>query len=68
MSKDADPTRWKCSAAILDGHDAARFNKKLVREDKVALSVDIELRQHDARGPGMPAFSARGSPAEGNRR
>ena len=36
--------------AILDGHDAARFNKTLVREDKVALSVGIDY-DSIARGP-----------------
>jgi len=49
-------------AAILDGHDAARFNKKLVREDKVALSVGIDY-DATARGPGM--IYLHGSPSEG---
>ena len=49
-------------AAVLDGHSAARFNKKLVREDKVALSVGIGY-DGTARGPGMIYVS--GTPAEG---
>jgi zinc protease len=49
-------------AAILDGHDAARFNKKLVREDKVALSAGIDY-DNTARGPGM--LYLHGSPSEG---
>ena len=39
VEQDSDPYALEMLAAILDGHDAARFNKKLVREDKVALSV-----------------------------
>jgi zinc protease len=49
-------------AAILDGHDAARFNKKLVREDKVALSVGID---YDATGRGPGMIYLHGSPSEG---
>jgi zinc protease len=49
-------------SAVLDGHDAARFNKHLVREQKVALSVGIDY-DATARGPGMIYLS--GSPAEG---
>jgi zinc protease len=62
VDKDSDPYALEMLSAVLDGHDAARFNKKLVREDKVALSVNVE---YDAmsRGPGMFYFS--GSPAEG---
>ena len=37
---------------MLDGHDAARFNKRLVREDKGALSVGIDY-DPTARGPGQ---------------
>ncbi|RIX48847.1 MAG: insulinase family protein [Rhodocyclales bacterium GT-UBC] len=60
--KDSEPYALEMLSAILDGHDAARFNKKLVREDKVALSVGIEY-DPTARGPGMFYFS--GSPSEG---
>ncbi len=60
--KDSDPYALDMLAAILDGHDAARFNKKLVREDKVALSVGIGY-DSTARGPGM--IYMHGSPSEG---
>jgi len=60
--KDSDPYALTMLAAILDGHDAARFNKKLVREDKVALSVGIDY-DSTARGPGM--IYLHGSPSEG---
>jgi zinc protease len=60
--KDSEPYALEMLSAILDGHDAARFNKKLVREDKIAQSINIEY-DSTARGPGMFYFS--GSPAEG---
>ncbi|WP_306604739.1 pitrilysin family protein [Azonexus sp.] len=59
---DQDPYALQILAAILDGHDAARFNKKLVREDKVALSAGIDY-DNTARGPGM--LFLYGSPSEG---
>jgi zinc protease len=62
IEKDSDPYALQMLAAILDGHDAARFNKKLVREDKVALSVNIDY-DDTARGPGMIYLS--GTPSEG---
>ena len=62
VDKDKDPYALEMLSAILDGHDAARFNKKLVREDKVALSVDIGY-DGTSRGPGMIHIS--GTPAEG---
>ena len=62
VDKDSDPYALQMLAAILDGHDAARFNKKLVREDKVALSVNIDY-DATARGPGMIYLS--GTPSEG---
>ncbi len=62
IDKDSDPYALQMLATILDGHDAARFNKKLVREDKVALSVNIDY-DATARGPGMIYLS--GTPSEG---
>ncbi|KAB2928774.1 MAG: insulinase family protein [Dechloromonas sp.] len=62
IEKDSDPYALQMLAAILDGHDAARFNKKLVREDKVALSAGIDY-DNTARGPGM--LYLHGSPAPG---
>jgi len=62
VEKDSDPYALEMLTAVLDGHDAARFNKKLVREDKVALSVSIDY-DATARGPGMIYMS--GTPSEG---
>ena len=62
VDKDSEPYALEMLAAVLDGHDAARFNKKLVREDKVALSAGISY-DSSARGPGMIYLS--GTPAEG---
>ena len=60
--RDSEPYALEMLSAILDGHDAARFNKKLVREDQVALSVGIDY-DPTARGPGM--LYLHGSPSEG---
>ena len=62
IDKDSDPYALEMLASILDGHDAARFNKKLVREDKVALSAGIDY-DNTARGPGM--LYLHGTPSEG---
>ena len=62
IEQDSDPYALEMLAAILDGHDAARFNKKLVRDDKVALSAGIDY-DGTARGPGM--LYLHGTPAEG---
>jgi len=62
IEKDSDPYALQMLAAILDGHDAARFNKKLVREDKVALAAGIDY-DSTARGPGM--LYLHGSPSAG---
>jgi zinc protease len=62
IDKDVDPYALEMLASILDGHDAARFNKKLVREDKVALSAGIDY-DATARGPGM--LYLHGTPSEG---
>jgi zinc protease len=62
VERDRDPYALEMLGAVLDGHDAARFNKKLVREDKVALSVDYGY-DGTARGPGMVIIS--GTPSEG---
>jgi len=62
VEKDSDPYALEMLSAILDGHDAARFSKKLVREDKIALSAGIEY-DSTARGPGM--LYLHGTPSEG---
>ncbi len=59
---DRDPYALEILTAILNGHDAARFNKKLVREDKVALSAGVGY-DSTARGPGL--IFLYGTPSEG---
>jgi len=61
--RDSDPYALEMLGAVLDGHAAARFGKKLVREDKVAVSAGVEY-DSTARGPGM--FYLHGSPSEGH--
>jgi zinc protease len=62
VDKDSDPYALTMLAAVLDGHEAARLTRKLVREDKVALSVGIDY-DSTARGPGM--IYLYGSPSAG---
>lgn len=62
VDKDSEPYALEMLTSILDGHDAARFNKKLVREDKVALSVGIG---YDATGRGPGMIHLAGTPSEG---
>ncbi len=62
VAGDSDPYALEMLGAVLDGHAAARFGKKLVREDKVAVSAGVDY-DATARGPGM--FYLHGSPSEG---
>lgn len=62
VDQDRAPYALEMLATVLDGHDAARFKKKLVREEKVALNIEIDYDAM-ARGPGMLYFS--GTPAAG---
>lgn len=62
VAKDSDPYALEMLGAVLDGHAAARFGKKLVREDKVAVAAGVEY-DSSARGPGM--FYLHASPSEG---
>lgn len=57
-----DPFALSMLAAILDGHDAARLTRNLVREQQVAISVGADY-SNLSRGPAM--FYLYGSPAEG---
>lgn len=62
VAKDSDPFALEMLAAVLDGHDAARLGKRLVREEKIAVAAGVEY-DSTARGPGM--FYLQGSPSEG---
>ena len=63
--KDIDPYALDMLAAILDGHEAARFSKNLVREQRLAVSAGAGY-DTTARGPGL--FYVQGSPSEGRTR
>ena len=65
VDQDSDPYALEMLAAILDGHDAARFSKNLVRERRLAVSADASY-DSTARGPGL--FYVAGSPSEGRTR
>ena len=60
---DIDPYALEMLAQILDGHEAARLPTALVREQQIAVSVDVS---YDAmnRGPGM--FLLQASPRPGH--
>ncbi|MBS1191053.1 MAG: insulinase family protein [Rhodocyclaceae bacterium] len=62
VAKDIDPFALEMLAAVLDGHEAARFGKRLVREQKIAVSAGVDY-DSTALGPGM--FVLHGSPSEG---
>lgn len=65
VENDVDPYALEMLAAILDGHDAARFTKRLIREQRLAVSAGAS---YDAmsRGPGL--FYLDGAPSEGRTR
>lgn len=59
---DRDPYALDVLAAVLDGHDAARFPRDLVREQKVAQSAGT---QYDNTVRGESLFIIAGQPGEG---
>ena len=62
IQKDTDPFALEMLSAILDGHDAARFSKNLVRNQQIAVSAGAGY-DSASRGPGL--FYLQGIPAEG---
>jgi len=65
IKNDVDPYALEMLAAILDGHDAARFSKHLIREQRLAVSAGAGY-DATARGPGL--FYLQGSPSKGRTR
>jgi zinc protease len=65
VEKDVDPYALEMLAAVLDGHEAARFSKNLIREQRLATSAGVGY-DSTARGPGL--FYLLGSPSEGKTR
>ena len=60
--KDTTPYALEILAGILDGNEAARLNKTLVREQKIAREVGVSY-DNNARGPGL--FVIEATPSEG---
>jgi len=60
--KDTVPWALQVLAGILNGNDSARLTKHLVKEQRLAVSVDASY-DGLSRGPGM--FYLDGTPAEG---
>ena len=65
VEKDDDPYALEMLSAILDGHDAARFSRHLVREQRLAVAAGSGYDSM-SRGPGL--FYLQGSPSEGKTR
>jgi zinc protease len=62
LDKDRDPYALEVLAALLDGNDAARFPKRLVRGEKIAQSTGAG---YDATLRGETKFILAGQPAAG---
>ena len=62
VEKDIDPYALEMLGAVLSGHGAARFNRHLVREQRLAVSAGAE---YDATGRGPGMFYLVGTPSEG---
>ena len=62
VDKDEEPYALEMLAAVLDGHSAARFTKRLVRESRVAQSAGAG---YDSTLRGESLFILDGQPAEG---
>ncbi len=63
VDKDRDPYALQMLAAVLDGHDASRLAKNLVRGKKIAQSAGAG---YDATLRGESQFILDGQPAEGH--
>ncbi len=62
LHKEREPYALEMLAAVLDGHEAARFSRNLVRGSKVAVSAGAG---YDATVRGEALFVVSGTPAEG---
>jgi zinc protease len=62
IDKDREPYALEMLAGVLDGHEAARLAKRLVRGSKIAVSAGAG---YDAAVRGEALFSVAGTPAEG---
>ncbi len=62
LDKDREPYALEVLAAVLDGHEGARFARNLVRGSKIAVSAGAG---YDATVRGEALFVVSGTPAEG---
>ena len=62
VENDIDPYALEMLSAVLDGHEAARFSKNLIRQQQLAVSAGVGY-DSTARGPGL--FYVMGSPSAG---
>lgn len=65
VEQDVDPYALEMLAAVLAGHDAARFTRHLVREQRLAVNA-VAGYDSTTRGPGI--FHLYGSPSAGKTR
>lgn len=65
VEKDTVPYALEILASILDGHEAARFSRNLIRDQRLATSAGVAY-DPTSRGPGM--FYLQASPSEGRTR
>ena len=62
VERDSDPYALEVLAAVLDGYDGARINRRLVRDTQVAVEAGAGY-DNTSRGPAM--FALEGTPAQG---
>ena len=65
VERDVDPYALEMLAAVLAGHEAARLNQRLVREERLAVDAAASY-DSTSRGPAM--FFLHGSPSAGKTR
>ncbi len=65
VEHDSDPYALTMLAAVLAGHDAARFTRHLVRQQLLAVDAEASY-DSTSRGPGL--FYLHGSPSDGRTR
>lgn len=63
VTKDRDAYALEVLAAVLDGHDAARLSRDLVREQKIAVSAGAS---YDDVNRGVGTFLVDGTPSDGH--
>jgi zinc protease len=65
VDQDVDPYALEMLSAVLSGHEAARFSRHLIREQRLAVDAAASY-DSTTRGPGI--FYLYGSPSEGKTR